>query len=61
MKRYINSMYSFGTRKNCYKNGKNPLLFQFLKKVIKWSIIIIEEFYSFLLHVKFSQTYFLKE
>ena len=32
MKRYTNSFYSFGTRKNCHKNGKNPLLFQFIKK-----------------------------
>ena len=24
MKRYVKSLYSFGTRKNCHKNGKNP-------------------------------------
>ena len=36
-KKYINSLYSFGTRKNCYKNGKNPLLFQFIRKAIEWT------------------------
>ena len=30
-KKYIHSMYSFGTRKNCHKIGNNPLLFQFIK------------------------------
>jgi hypothetical protein len=35
MIRYINSLYSIGTRKNCYKNGKKPLLFQFIRKAIK--------------------------
>ena len=32
---YINSLHSFGTRNNCYKNGKNPLLFQFIRKAIE--------------------------
>ena len=37
-KKYLNSLgYSFGTRKNCLKNGKNPLLFQFIRKAIKWT------------------------
>jgi hypothetical protein len=31
MKIYINS-YLLGTRKNCHKNGKNPLLLQLKKK-----------------------------
>ena len=46
MKRYINSLYPFGTRKNCHKNGNNPLLFQFIRKAIEWTVIIIEEFHS---------------
>ena len=60
MKRYINSLYSFGTKKNSDKNGKNPLLFQFIKNVIKWTVIIIEEFHSCLLRIKFSQTTFIE-
>jgi hypothetical protein len=49
MTRYINPFYSFGIKKNCHKNAKNPLLFQFKRKVIKWTVLIIEEF---------NQTYF---
>ena len=60
MKRYINSLYLFGTRKNSHKNRKIPLL-QFTRKAIKWTVIIIEEFYSCLLHIKFFQTYFYRE
>ena len=48
-------------RKNCHKNGKNPLLFQFIRKAIKWTVIIIEEFHSCLLHIKFFPTYFYRE
>jgi len=61
MKRYINSLYSFGTRTNCHKNGNNPLLFQFIKKVIKCTVIIIEEFHSCLLDIKFFETHFYQE
>jgi hypothetical protein len=61
MKKYINSLYSFGRRKNCHKNGKNPLFFQFIRKAIKWTVIIIEEFHTCLLHIKFFQTYFYQE
>jgi hypothetical protein len=43
MKKFINSLYSFEIRKNCHKNEKNPLLFQFIKNAIKWTVIIIEE------------------
>jgi hypothetical protein len=51
MKRYINSL---GTEKNCHKNEKNPLLIQFIKKAIKWIVIIIEQFHFCQLHIKFS-------
>ena len=60
-KKYINSLYSFGTRKNCHKNGKNPLLFQFIRKAIEWTVIIIEKFHSCLLQIKFFRTYFYQE
>ena len=52
----VDSLYSFGTRKNYHKNGKNPLLFQFIRKAIEWTVIIIEEFLSCLLHIKFFRT-----
>ena len=54
-------LYSFGTKKNCHKNGKNPLLFLFIRKAIEWTVIIIEEFLSCLLHIKFFRTYFYRE
>ena len=57
-KKYINSLYSFETRKNCHKIGKNPLLFQFVRKAIEGTVIIKEEFHSCLLHIKFFRTYF---
>ena len=41
--------------------GKNPLLFQFIRKAIEWTVIIIEEFLSCLLHIKFFRTYFYRE
>ena len=43
---------------NCYKNGKNSLLFQFIRQKVTWTAIIIEQFNFCLLHVKFSETYF---
>ena len=48
-----NSLYSYGIRKNCQKNGKNPLLFQFIRKAIEWTVIIIEVLNSCLLRIKF--------
>ena len=48
-------------RKNCFKNGKNPLLFQLIRKATKWTAIIIEEFHACLLHIKFSQIYCYQE
>ena len=60
-KKYINSLYLFGTRENCHKNGKKLLLIQFIRQVIKWTVIITEEFHSCLLHINYSQTYFYQE
>ena len=37
----------------CHKNGKNPLLFQFIRNAIEWTVIIIDEFHSCLLHINF--------
>ena len=52
-KKYINSLYSFEIRKNCHKNRKNPLLFQFIRMAIEWTVIIVEVFQSCLFHIKF--------
>ena len=46
MKRFINSLYLLGTRKNCHKNWRNPLLFSFIRKTIEWTVIIIQEYHS---------------
>ena len=35
--------------------------FQFIRKAIGWTVIIIEEFHSCLLHIKFFRTYFYRE
>ena len=45
VKIYINSL---GTRKNCHNNGKNPFLFQIIRKAIKWTIIILSTSYKIL-------------
>ena len=55
MIRFSNSLYSFGKIKNCPKNGKTSLLFQFTLKVTKLIIITMEEFHFCLLHIKFAQ------
>ena len=61
MMRYINPFYSFGTRKNCHWNGENPLLFQFIRKAIERTSIILKELHSCVLHIKFSQKCFYQE
>ena len=58
MNRYINSLYLSGTRETSYNNGKNTLLFQFIRKAVKWTAVIIEGFHSCLFHIQFTQTYF---
>jgi Reverse transcriptase (RNA-dependent DNA polymerase). len=34
-RKYMNSLYSFGTMKNCHKNGNNSLLFILIRKVLE--------------------------
>ena len=46
-RKYVNIVGYY--RMNCHKNGKNSLLFQIIKKAIKLTVIIIEEFHSYLL------------
>ena len=41
--------------------GNTTLLFQFIRKEIKWTAIIIEEIHSCLFHTKFFQTYIYQE
>ena len=39
----VNCMYPGWTRENCQNDWKNPLLFQFIGKLIKWTVIIFEK------------------
>ena len=55
-KKYINSLYSFGTRKEWKESIVVPI-----HKKIEWTVIIIEEFHYCLLHIKFFRTYFYRE
>jgi hypothetical protein len=43
--RYINLLILFGIRKNCHRNGKTLLLYLFTKRVIKLSVVTIEEYH----------------
>jgi hypothetical protein len=56
--RYTNFFVLYGIRRNCYSNGKNVLLYQFIKWVIKWTVIIIKESPSYQLPTKFYPTFF---
>jgi hypothetical protein len=43
----------FGIRKNCLISGRSLLLYQFTKRVIKLTVIIIVGYYCYQLHTKF--------
>ena len=60
-KRYIKALYLFGTKTNCHKNGKNPLLFQFTRKAIRMDCSNWKKFLSCLLRLKLIRTYFYRE
>jgi hypothetical protein len=48
----------YGIRRNCHSSGRNLLLYQFSKMVIRPIVITIEESPSYLLPTKFYQTFF---
>jgi hypothetical protein len=47
-----NSSILFGIRKNCLINGRGQLLYQFTKRVIKLTVIIIVGYHCYQLHTK---------
>jgi hypothetical protein len=49
-----------GIRKTCHSSGRNLLLYLFIKRVIRMTIVIIEEFHCYQLHTKFYPIFFLK-
>jgi hypothetical protein len=48
----------FGIRRNCHSSGRNLLLYQFIKRVIRLVVIIIEESPSYQLPTEFCPTFF---
>jgi hypothetical protein len=56
--RYTNVLVLYGIRRNCRSNGRNLLLYQFIKWVIKWTVIIIKESPSYQLPTKCYPTFF---
>jgi hypothetical protein len=50
-----NSLILFGIRKNCLINGRSLLLYQFAKRAIKLTAIIIVVYHCYQLHKKFYQ------
>jgi hypothetical protein len=52
--RYTNLFVLYGIRRNCHSSGRNLLLYQFIKRVIRLIAIIIEESPSLSTAYKFS-------
>jgi prolipoprotein diacylglyceryltransferase len=48
----------YGIMRNCHSSGRNLLLYQFIKRVIRLTVIIIEEPLSYQLPTKFYPTFF---
>jgi hypothetical protein len=53
----INLLHLYGIRSNCHSNGRNALLYQMIKRVIRLTVII-EESPSYQLPTKFYPTFF---
>jgi hypothetical protein len=56
--RYTDLFVLYGIRRNCHSSGRNLLLYQFIKRVIRLTVIIIEESPSYQLPTKFYLTFF---
>jgi hypothetical protein len=50
--RAINSLILFGIRKNCLISGSRLLFYQFIRKAIKPTVVIIEAYHSHQFHTK---------
>jgi hypothetical protein len=48
----------FGLRKNCQSSERNQLSYLFIRKVIKLTTVIIEEYHCYQLHTKCYPTFF---
>jgi hypothetical protein len=55
----IHKLILFGIRKNCLINGRSLLLYQFTKRVIKLTVIIIVGYHCYQLHNKMLSNIFL--
>jgi hypothetical protein len=49
--RYTDLFVVYGIRRNCHSSGRNLLLYQFIKKVIRLTVIIIEGAYKMLSNI----------
>jgi hypothetical protein len=56
--RSTNLLTVFGMRKNCQSSGMNLLLYLFMGRVIKWTVVIIEEYHCYQLNTKSYPTFF---
>jgi hypothetical protein len=51
--RSTNSLILFAIRRNCLINGRSPLLYQFTKRMIKLTVIVIVGYHCYQLHTQF--------
>jgi hypothetical protein len=56
--RYIDLFVLYGIRRNCHSSERNLLLYQFIKRVTRLILIIIEDCPSYQLPTKFYPTFF---
>jgi hypothetical protein len=54
----IHKLVVYGIRRNCHRSRTNLLLYQFIRRVIRLTVIIIEEFPSYQLPTKFYPPFF---
>jgi len=55
--RYTDLFVVYGIRRNFHSRGRNLLLYQFISRAIRLTVIIIEESPSYQLHTKFYLTF----
>jgi hypothetical protein len=58
VQRYTNLFVLYGIRSNSYSSGSSPLLYQFIKRVTRLAVIIIEGSPSYQEPTKFYLTFF---
>jgi hypothetical protein len=56
--RYTDLFVLYGIRRSCHSSGRNMLLYEFIKRVIRLIVIIIEESPSYQLPTKFYPNFF---